>query len=161
MKTKLWIILTLFSFWGLLSGFNEIAQFVIGLVVALLVTLWLSDSLLKDADFGRLKKGFLKAYFLFFIYWLKDLVLANIEVARIVLSKNMDIQPDFYTLTQPHHSTLNQTVIANAITLTPGTLTVAFDDETILIHALRTHHYEDIKTSQTFAYLKETEATHE
>jgi multicomponent Na+:H+ antiporter subunit E len=157
MKTKLWIILTLFSFWGLLSGFNEITQFGIGLLVALLVTVWLSDSLIKDADFGHLNKGFLKAYFLFFIHWLKDLILANIEVARIVLSKNMDIQPNFYTLKQPHQSSINQTVIANAITLTPGTLTVAFDDEMILIHALRTHHYEDIKTSKTFEYLKNTE----
>lgn len=161
MKTKLWIILTLFTFWGLLSGFNEPAQIVAALFVAILVTIWLNKTLIKDADFGILKKGFLKAYYLFLIYWFKDLVVANIEVARIVLSKDMKINPGFYTLAQPHQSVINQTIIANAITLTPGTLTVNFDDEKILVHALRSHHYEDLKTSQTFKYLNNTEGSYE
>lgn len=161
MKTKFAILITLFAVWGLLSGFNEWAQVIIGLVVAVLVTTWLRESLIKDQDFGRLKKGFIKAYCLFLILWLKDLVLANIEVARIVLSKNMNIQPDFYEIKQPHQSAINQTIIANAITLTPGTLTVDFDDEIIVIHALKKHHYEDLKSSKTFAYLKQTEGVHE
>lgn len=161
MKTKLLAFITLFSFWGLLSGFNEPAQFLIGFLVSFLVIVWLNQTLLKNADFGHLQKGFIKAYFLFLVLWIKDLILANIEVAQIVLSKDMNINPAFYRMSQPQKSVVNQTIIANAITLTPGTLTVAFDDESILVHALRSHHYDDLKTSKTFKYLKDTEKTNE
>lgn len=161
MKTKILAFVTLFSFWGLLSGFNEPVQFLFGFLVSLLVIVWLNETLLKNADFGSFNKGFIKAYFLFLMLWIKDLILANIEVAQIVLSKDMNINPAFYRMPQPQKSVVNQTIIANAITLTPGTLTVAFDDESILVHALRSHHYDDLKTSKTFKYLKDTEKTNE
>ena len=42
----------------------------------------------------------------------------------------------------------NQALFANAITLTPGTLTVDMDDEYILVHGLEIEHIDDIESSK-------------
>ena len=61
---------------------------------------------------------------------------SNIEVAKIVLSKKMPIDPGFVTIKNPLKKDLNQAFYANAITLTPGTLTVDMDQEHIVVHGL-------------------------
>ena len=67
---------------------------------------------------------------------LKEIVVANIQVAKIVLDPKMPIQPSFFDYPLTLKRTANQVLYANAITLTPGTLTVDMSKDTLLIHAL-------------------------
>ncbi|MEE9211944.1 MAG: Na+/H+ antiporter subunit E [Phycisphaeraceae bacterium] len=70
--------------------------------------------------------------------FLKALVLANIEVAKLVLSPVLKIRPGFLAVPMEASSDFEITSLANSITLTPGTIAVHVpeDRHVIVIHAL-------------------------
>src|SRR5690606_30767181 len=72
-----------------------------------------------------------------FLFWLlKELVKANIDVARIVLSRRMPIEPTVITLDAQDLSPLGQTVVANSIGLTPGSVVTDINRGMIEVHCL-------------------------
>lgn len=69
----------------------------------------------------------------------RDLVLSSLAVTRAVLSPGAPARPRFVLVPLAHaRSDLEITLVANYITLTPGTLTVDVspDRSTLLVHAL-------------------------
>lgn len=69
-------------------------------------------------------------------YLLKEIVLSNIEVAKIVTSPVMNLQRNMVRITAHQKTDIGKVVLANSITLTPGTVTVLMDDDQLLVHAL-------------------------
>lgn len=159
-KWQVWVsyFALLLGLWLILAEFGPWSEWIVGALSSVAVLVWLKVSLLKPQDIRPLSWRGLRKFFPFLWYWLIDLLKANIEVAAIVLSKNMKIDPQFYTLKQPLKSEVAQATLANAITLTPGTLTVDYDDETLIVHGLKPHHFEDLKNATFLAYLKAMEA---
>ncbi len=77
----------------------------------------------------------------YLIVFLIALVQSNFDVARRVLTPSLPINPGivkFKTKLKTHYSRM---VLANSITLTPGTLTVDVIDDTFYIHWI------DVKTT--------------
>ena len=73
------------------------------------------------------------------VLFLLDLVASSVAVARAVLSPQDLTRPRFVTVPLKHaRSDLEITLVANYITLTPGTLTVDVspDRSTLLVHSL-------------------------
>lgn len=70
--------------------------------------------------------------------FMRELLLSNLEVARIVLSPRLRIRPGLIAYRTELRTDLAITTLANFITLTPGTLTLEVsEDRTVLfIHAL-------------------------
>jgi multicomponent Na+:H+ antiporter subunit E len=147
----------LFIFWLVMAEFASLSEWWVGLLASIIVVVFLRQALITKEEVSPFKLFQIKYFILFFFAWLKDLWVANIEVAKIVLQKKMPIEPAFYMVKQPLKRPLNQTIFANAITLTPGTLTVDFDDETMLIHGLLPHHIEDLKNSKNWRYFEALE----
>lgn len=74
---------------------------------------------------------------LLFIPWLAwQVVLANIAVAKLILSPKMPLEPHLIRLPANQRTVLGQTIHANTITLTPGTISLDLRDGVILVHAL-------------------------
>ena len=74
-----------------------------------------------------------------FVAFFRDLVVSSLAVARTVLSRKDAGEPSFVTVPLRHaRSDLEITMVANYITLTPGTLTVDVspDRSTLLVHSL-------------------------
>lgn len=69
-----------------------------------------------------------------------EVVKANIQVAIITLSKNMDIEPQVVSYKSRLSDELLLTILANVITLTPGTMTVDIKGSNLLIHCLNTEY---------------------
>lgn len=72
-------------------------------------------------------------------YWawlLKEIVLANFAVARIVLNPRLPISPCLITIDASELPPVSQATLANAITLTPGTLSIDVDRGRIEVHCL-------------------------
>ncbi len=135
-KISLFLYTTMFVFWIILIPRYTIENIVAGLLVCW-GALWFSSELLIEEEQASIysKKGFL--LFLKYIYRLViEIIKANIDVAKIVLSKNMDIQPHFFKVPLHVKKDLNKVIYANAITLTPGTLSVDIEEDYILVHAL-------------------------
>lgn len=125
-------------FWLILIPRYTIENVVAGLLVCW-ATLWFSSELLIEEEQSSIysKKG-LVLFFRYIYHLVIEIVKANIDVAKIVLSKNMDIQPHFFKVPLHIKKDLNKVIYANAITLTPGTLSVDMDEDFILVHALTT-----------------------
>lgn len=153
--------IALFGLWLILAEFGPWSEWVIGAIASFWVLIWLRESLLTAAAFSGIHKQKIFHFVPFLGHWLWDLLKANIEVAKIVLSKDMKINPQFYTLEAMVSSPINQAILANAITLTPGTLTVDYDDESIVVHGLRNHHVDDLKNAAFLSHLQATEDAHE
>lgn len=153
----LFYFIILWLLWLILAASASLSETLIGALSSLLVLFWLRASLLTRSEIAPIRGRKLLYVGRFFIVWLKDLVVSNIEVAKIVLSRTMPIAPGFHTMPQPLKSPLNQTILANAITLTPGTLTVDFDDASVLVHSLRLKDFEDLQTARFLRYLKALE----
>jgi multicomponent Na+:H+ antiporter subunit E len=74
--------------------------------------------------------------FLGFVLW--SILKANLEVARIVLRPRLNIRPGIIAVPLDVRSANGVTLLANLITLTPGTVTldVSADRRTIYVHAI-------------------------
>ena len=62
------------------------------------------------------------------------LIKANLDVARRVLSPSLPIRPAVVEVHTGLKSPLGKLLLANSITLTPGTLSVDVKDDRILVH---------------------------
>jgi multicomponent Na+:H+ antiporter subunit E len=78
---------------------------------------------------------------------LTEIVKANINVAKIVLSPTMPISPQFVRIPVKPEKDFYKVLYGNSITLTPGTLTVDIVGEEYIVHALTEDAAEDLKNS--------------
>lgn len=82
--------------------------------------------------------------FMAVVLW--DILLANLHVARLILGSARQLQPAFMLLELDIRSPLGVSLLANTISLTPGTVSceVSADRRQLLIHAL---HVTDVEAS--------------
>ena len=72
-----------------------------------------------------------------YLPWLVlEVIKANLQVSRIILSRRIRISPRLIRLNATQKSELGQVIFANSITLTPGTVTLNVQDGELLVHAL-------------------------
>lgn len=88
-----------------------------------------------DSRFYLLRVNAVVKLFLIFI---KELFLANWSVLKLVLQPKLNIKPGIFALPTELEKDWEITVLANLITLTPGTLVVDVspDNKTLYIHAM-------------------------
>jgi multicomponent Na+:H+ antiporter subunit E len=75
---------------------------------------------------------------LYFFLFMKELALANYQVAKLVLSPAAKLKPGFLAIPLDARTDFEITSFANSITLTPGTISVYVPDDrrVIVIHAI-------------------------
>ncbi|WP_428085940.1 Na+/H+ antiporter subunit E [Candidatus Thioglobus sp.] len=74
---------------------------------------------------------------------LLDIVVANVVVAKLILGRNDHLKPAFFYIDLDIQTPLGISLLANTISLTPGTVScdLSMDRSRLLVHAL---HVEDI-----------------
>jgi multicomponent Na+:H+ antiporter subunit E len=133
----------LYAFWIVLSGRFEMKYLVMGGVCVLLVT-YLTQDLTRPDGAGegqrREKDYFILAgigRFVLYLFWLMwSVVQSNLQVAYIVLHPKLPIQPGLLRLRTKLRNRTGHIILANSITLTPGTITIDLDDGDYSVHAL-------------------------
>ena len=124
----------LFSFWLALSGHYTPLLLSFGVASTVLVTF---VALRMDAEDGDAVPIHLGLRFFLYLPWLmKEILLANITVAKIILSPQMRISPRMVRFHGSQRTDLGRALYANSITLTPGTITTGVEGEVYEIHAL-------------------------
>ena len=75
--------------------------------------------------------------FVRYLPWLmKEIFVANVVVAKIILSRRMVISPSIVVFRGSQETDLAKALYANSITLTPGTITTGIEGNEFEIHAL-------------------------
>ncbi len=133
---RLLLFIVLMLFWIVLTSTFNLLSLGVGVIVCGGVTLF-STNMREDSSIKKTQLLKYSIVFVDFLFaFLIEVVKANIDVAKIVLAKNLDIQPQFIQLDVSLQQKRHLVLLANAITLTPGTLSVDVVDNHFVIHAL-------------------------
>ena len=146
MKHAVSLTLTLFSLWVLLSGHFDTLLITLG-VASSLVTVFLAlrmEVLDHESHPLHLSRQLPR----FGLFLLREVILANLDVVRRILTPGKSYSPQLRQFPLPQQTELGQVIYANAITLTPGTVTVQLNTDSILIHALSREAAEDLQTGR-------------
>ncbi len=113
----------MFIFWVLLSGYFSLILIVSALVFSLFVAYLSHDLLLGGVGLSSLlRKSFRFLIYLPWLFW--QIVIANFDVVYRTLHPAMLIDPEMIEFDPALKTDVGITVLANSITLTPGTVTV-------------------------------------
>ena len=141
MRRFLSAFIVFYVLWIALSGV-AVEELIVGAVVALLLSFVVGH--LTDYHFdGRTPLSTIKYIFMYIPLFIVKLIQANLDMAKIVLSKDLPIKPGFVILKTSLKKDISKLSLANSITLTPGTLSVDIKDEEVLIHWVKVEGSED------------------
>jgi len=126
----------LFLVWIGLTNSLDIQELIVGATVAFVIARFFTP----NREFN-LKELIIK-YIKFIPIFLKNLVQSNIAVAKIVLNPRLPINTGIVKLKTSLKSEHDKLVLANAITLTPGTITVELRGNDLFIHILNMDSFD-------------------
>ena len=133
LKQLLTISVTGFLLWLLLVGNTSTAELIAGLLVAGVAAIFaLEKSAIFDGLLFNLKAPFHCLFYL--LVFLLALLRSNLDMARRVLSPSIPLNPGLVRVKTTLESDLGKLLLANSITLTPGTLSVDVEGDEILVH---------------------------
>lgn len=119
--------------WMLLVGELDSETFIEGIIVGYLI-LWVSRSALGGTNYFRKIPVTIK----FIIYFIKELIMANLKVAFDIITPKNYMKPGIIAFPLDIDTEIGITLFANLLTLTPGTLSldVSSDKKILYVHAL-------------------------
>lgn len=127
------LFIVAFILWLLLAWTLNWQHILAGVVVAFLVAFLFGNISVKEP-----RKCFqIKRWFWFLCYlplFLWECFKANLDVAYRVLHPKMPIKPGIVKVKTSLKSEVARTMLANSITMTPGTLSVDIDGQYLYIH---------------------------
>lgn len=156
------MIFLLFIFWILLNGrFTADAGMLQIVIVGAIISAfayWFAHKALGYTLKTELKifskTPILIAYFFLLI---KEIIVANFQMMKIVLSKKADIHPVMVKVKIPLKTRFARVMLANSITLTPGTITAELEGDEFTIHCVDTSFSEGMENSSFVKMLERLE----
>jgi multicomponent Na+:H+ antiporter subunit E len=139
LRNNLVLFVLLFGLWLLMSGHYDFFHTSIGFLCSILIVVlnarlnkyfFIQDKLWECAPLriGRL---------LFYIPWLIwQIVIASLQVAGVVLRRRMPVNPSLVRFRTKLPTQAARVILANSITLTPGTITLLLEGDEYLVHSL-------------------------
>ncbi len=131
--TTLWLNLTLMALWVASTGVFSYANSALGFLVGFVVLWWLQPLLGPTAYFRKLP---LALWFGGLFLW--ELLKSNLRVAWDVITPSRFRKPGIVAVPLDAKSDLEIAVLANLITLTPGSLCLDVSEDrcTLYVHAM-------------------------
>jgi len=112
----------------------EIAFFGVAVAAAVFafVCRFMDYSLQKELCFYRR----MPVFFQYLYCLVKEIVTANIAVCRMILTRKEQMEPVIVHVHAALKTETARVILANSITLTPGTITVSMTEDDLLVHCL-------------------------
>ncbi len=146
MRFTISLFITLALFWLMNSGHYTSLLLILGAISVALVIFVSHRMGLVDAESQPLHLMLrLPSYYA----WLfKEIVLSNIKVVKHILLGNQSINPAIVTIKTNAKTDLAKVILANSITLTPGTVAVELEGDQITVHALLEEDLEALSNGE-------------
>jgi len=139
----------IFLVWIGLTNSLDYQELLIGFIVSAIVVYFFTG----DEKVNLMKE--VKKYIQFTPLFIVNLIKANIELAKIILNPKLPIDPTIVKLELAFDNDMDKLLLANAITLTPGTITLDIKDDDIYIHILDVKNTtKEILEEEILAYKK-------
>ena len=138
MRALIFIALVV-ALWVFLGSTLEWVAALAGLLIAVVLFLWFKQNLLSNVFItsGTGWRHPLEAIVAMALY-ARAVILANLRVASLILRFRRRVQPAILRIHTGEIGDLEQTILANSITIAPGTITIEFspDRHYLYIHVL-------------------------
>lgn len=122
--------------WIIFNGSLTLEIFLIGLIVAAAIFAFVCKYM--DYSLEKEKKLYLTFFkllkYLGVVIW--EIVKANIIALKLIVSEEEVVEPILVHFTTNLKTSTAKTLLANSITLTPGTITVTLEDNEYVVHCL-------------------------
>ena len=142
------MFLVCLALWFIFNERVTVELLVIGLLVSALVDLF-SIKILGMRHRGSLKRllrltgGVLKYVWRLLV----EIFKANASVIRLIVSPSLEVEPEIHYFRTRLKSDAARVLLANSITLTPGTITCMLEDDKLCVHALDKSLAEGIEST--------------
>jgi multicomponent Na+:H+ antiporter subunit E len=129
--------MAVFALWVLLALPVSLQELIVGLIVSTVIT---AVPLPGVSVYGEIRISLKRVWFavIYLLVFLRAVVKSNLDVALRVLSPTLPINPGIVQVKTALKSRIGRLLLANSITLTPGTITVAIEGEDIFVHWINT-----------------------
>ncbi len=146
---------SLLLFWMMLSGDFGLLNLALGFVSVLLTV-----SICNRMDVVDQESQPVEMSTRLPVYWAwlaLKVVKSNLDVTRRIWTPGKSISPTVVRLKLSQQTALGKVIYANSITLTPGTVTLAIEDDEILVHALTRADAAALETGEMDRQVRELE----
>ncbi|RLD44165.1 MAG: Na+/H+ antiporter subunit D [Bacteroidetes bacterium] len=149
MKLKNLIIsfLVILIGWFMLTWSLELKSVLIGVGLSVILSLLFCGQCTIFSEMKLTPKAIIYTFIYLFVF-LVELVKANIDVTRRVLSPKMPINPGIVKVDTHLKSKMARLILANSITLTPGTFTLEVHEDTFYIHWIDVKHADEAHATE-------------
>jgi multicomponent Na+:H+ antiporter subunit E len=147
----------MFAFWILMSGEFNVILITSGIVSSLFVAYISHDLLIERTNVKTSITRLVRLYkYLPWLMW--QIVLSNIDVVYRTLHPKMPIDPIIIRFKTDLKSEMGNVILANSITLTPGTVTIDITkDGEFIVHAIAREPAESLLAGDMQRKAKEIE----
>ena len=135
------ILALMLVLWFFMSGIIDETKFVVfGILASIIISLYVAPlfvigGIKTDRDYFLLHANPVKI-FIYFIWLVKEIILSALTVAKVVINPKK-MQPQLVWFKADYDNPAARALLANSITLTPGTITVdIYDDGVYSCHCL-------------------------
>jgi len=127
------LLFLLAASWLLIVSSVAAAELIAGAVAIVVIVLLTHGS--RDL-FGGLRLSFKALLFtpVYLMVFIWQLIRSNLDIARRVLSPSLPINPGIVKVQTQLQSPMGKLILANSITLTPGTLTLDVVGDSLFVH---------------------------
>lgn len=138
-KSRIVVFILSLLVWILITMVFSIPSLVAGIIIALITAIFAGEMLIVTERKFHLRRVWYTLEYLVKFMW--ELIKANFHVAYIVIHPLLPIKPGIVKVRTKLKRDSALTMLANSITLTPGTLTVDIDVDNQILYV----HWIDVK----------------
>ena len=130
------MLLLFFLAWIVFNGRITLEIVLFGIAIALavfaFVCRFMDFSIQREWNFYRRLPLFARYVFVL----IREIITANLAVCRMILTRREVMEPVLVRVHTDLKTETARVILANSITLTPGTITVSMTDQELLVHCL-------------------------
>ncbi len=146
-----------FLCWIIFNGQLTVEIGIIGIFVAALLYAFICKFMgwSFSKDIHMMQYAIFMVGYLFVLIW--EIIKANFDTMKMIFTSKYEREPVLVTFRTKIKSPVLRVLLANSITLTPGTITVSLEDDTYVVHALDKDFAEGIEDSVFVRMLEKAE----
>lgn len=155
------MLLLFFIVWLIFNGRITLEIVLFGIAVAGAMFAFVCRFMDYSLEKERILYRKLPLFFRYVVLLVKEIILANLTVCRMILTRKEVMEPVIVKIHTDLKTETARVILANSITLTPGTITVSLTGRELLVHCLDKSLAEGMETSEFVTLLEQLEGAWE
>ena len=136
----------LFALWLALSGKLNVLTLSLGLASTIIIVVLAHRMDVIDQE--KYPAHMTVLLWRFWLFLAREVVISNIDVVRRIFKPGKNISPQVFDLPLKHKGELSHVIYANAITMTPGTVSMNLDKKTITVHTISVEAASELRSDR-------------